>query len=459
MAEPPSGALSFLLTDIEGSVELWQRDEEAMSAALARHDALLRGLIEQHNGHVFKGAGDGLWAAFAQPGAALDAALAIQAALQSAAWGELGELRVRVVVHTGDAEYRDGDYFGPTLNRVQRLCEMADGGQILASETTIRLAGPNWSPAASVRSLGELRLRDLRQPLRAFEVAPHAVAGALVMPASDAPESDRGSPLPIAYHGAPRQAASPRLGGSYPGVGGGGLTPRTSAAPVARLRVYMLGGFRIEQEPASSRPGERPRRAGRQLLKCLFTRQLRRIPRDEAYELFWPNSDPDAASSTVRSAVLNLRRAYQPGVPIPSSFIVVEHNTIAIRRDADVWVDADAFERVIAEARRADRPDDLLEEADRLYAGDYLPDDVYDDWASQRRESLRQLWTGLQLELSRCREQRGDVDGAVSALQRLLDQDRCDERATRELMWLLARHGRRSDALRVYQQLVLALRK
>ena len=129
-----------------------------------------------------------------------------------------------------------------------------------------------------------------------------------------------------------------------------------------------------------------------------------------------------------------------------------------IRPDADVWVDADAFEQLLSEAAHADDPTELWEQADRLYAGEYLPVDLYVDWASQRREALLNRWTELQFNLSRSREQRGDVPGAVLALQRVLESDRCDERAARELMLLLARHGRRSEALRVYQRLVESLR-
>jgi DNA-binding SARP family transcriptional activator/Tfp pilus assembly protein PilF len=194
------------------------------------------------------------------------------------------------------------------------------------------------------------------------------------------------------------------------------------------------------------------------LLKCLLTRRTRRLPRDEAYELFWPRSDPEAAATTLRGTVFAIRRTLEPGGDARRSVIVLDHDTIGLRQDADVWLDADAFERLVAEARRSDTPADLLEQADRLYVGDYLPDDLYDDWATQRRESLRNLWTELQFELSRSREQRGDVAGAILALQRVFEADRCNERAARELMRCSARHGRRTDALRVYERLVDALR-
>src|SRR5215218_4054862 len=117
MSAPPSGTVTFLFTDIEGSTRRWDAQPEAMKDALARHDAIVREAIERHGGYVFKTVGDAFHAAFATPGAALRAAVEAQRALTEAGWGEL----VRMALHTGVADEREGDYFGPTLNRVARL--------------------------------------------------------------------------------------------------------------------------------------------------------------------------------------------------------------------------------------------------------------------------------------------------------------------------------------------------
>src|SRR2546421_660966 len=101
-----------------------------MSEALARHDQLLRELVVRHGGHVIKGTGDGLWAAFEQPRAALDSAIEIQDGMRATDWGGIGELRVRIVVHTGDADWRDGDVYDSTANRVARMLELVEGGRI-----------------------------------------------------------------------------------------------------------------------------------------------------------------------------------------------------------------------------------------------------------------------------------------------------------------------------------------
>src|SRR5438034_1364833 len=113
MTELSTGAVTFLFTDIEGSTRLWEQQPEAMRAALRRHDTLLRDAIEAHGGHVFKTIGDAFCAVFADPAAAVRAAIAGQRALHEA----LPEIRVRMAVHTGEAEAAGGDYFGPALNR------------------------------------------------------------------------------------------------------------------------------------------------------------------------------------------------------------------------------------------------------------------------------------------------------------------------------------------------------
>src|SRR4051812_7258015 len=113
MAELPSGTVTFLFTDIEGSTARWEQQPEAMRVALARHDALLRAAIEEHGGHFFKTMGDAFSAAFGRAPNAVAAAIDPQRRLQAEPWGDIGALRVRIAVHTGVAEERDGDYYGP----------------------------------------------------------------------------------------------------------------------------------------------------------------------------------------------------------------------------------------------------------------------------------------------------------------------------------------------------------
>ena len=139
VASPPTGTVTFLFTDIEGSTKLWERHPQAMQSALARHDEVLRDAIEERGGYVFKTVGDAFCASFPTAPEALEAALSAQRALLSEDWGIEGGLRVRMALHTGAAEERDGDYYGPPVNRVARLLSAGHGGQTLISLATQEL--------------------------------------------------------------------------------------------------------------------------------------------------------------------------------------------------------------------------------------------------------------------------------------------------------------------------------
>ena len=125
----PLGTVTFLFTDIEGSTQFWEKYPDAMQAALARHDVLLRNAIEANHGHVIKTTGDGMLAVFASAMDSIIAVVAAQRALQAEAWPAACPIRVRMALHTGEAEMRDGDYYGAALNRTARLMAVGAGGQ------------------------------------------------------------------------------------------------------------------------------------------------------------------------------------------------------------------------------------------------------------------------------------------------------------------------------------------
>src|SRR5215203_738497 len=172
MTDLPTGTVTFLFTDIEGSTGLWERYPEAMSEALSRHDEILRAVVEANNGSVVKTTGDGVHAAFWTATEALGAALEAQRALLREEWAEAGPLRVRMALHTGAArEERDGDYYGPSVNRAARLLSAAHGGQILLSLPTQELVRDHLGPDVEVRDLGERRLKDLSRAERIYQLA------------------------------------------------------------------------------------------------------------------------------------------------------------------------------------------------------------------------------------------------------------------------------------------------
>src|SRR5579862_8117364 len=161
----PTGTVTFLFTDIEGSTRLWESAPEATGAALARHDELVRASVEGHGGYLFATGGDGFAAAFARAGDAVGAAVALQAGLAAEDWPERAPIRVRIGLHTGEAEERGGDYFGPAVNRAARVMAVAHGGQVVCSAATAELLVD-----AELVDLGEHRLRDLDRAVRVFQV-------------------------------------------------------------------------------------------------------------------------------------------------------------------------------------------------------------------------------------------------------------------------------------------------
>jgi predicted ATPase/class 3 adenylate cyclase len=166
----PSGTITFAFTDIEGSTQRWERDQAAMRNAVRRHDALLRAAIDAHGGYVFKTIGDAFCASFWRPEDAVAAMLDAQRALASHDFSAIDGLRVRAAIHTGTADERDDDYFGPTVNRVARLLAIAAGGQVLLSGVTAELAGGVLPADAQLRDLGEHRLKDLARPENVFQL-------------------------------------------------------------------------------------------------------------------------------------------------------------------------------------------------------------------------------------------------------------------------------------------------
>jgi class 3 adenylate cyclase len=141
----PSGTVTFLFSDVQDSTRLWERDSSAMELALRRHDEILRASIGAHTGYVFSTAGDAFCAAFQEAASATSAAAAAQESLRQETWPAGTEIAVRMGLHTGTADERDGDYFGPTLNRAARLMSTAHGGQVVMTSVTAASLGHTHS--------------------------------------------------------------------------------------------------------------------------------------------------------------------------------------------------------------------------------------------------------------------------------------------------------------------------
>ncbi len=168
---PPTGTVTLLFTDIEGSTRLWEERPDAMRVALARHDQLMREAIERHGGFVFKTIGDAFCAAFADPAEGVAAAMGAQASLFAEEWEGVPGIRVRMALHLGDPVCRDNDYFGPTVNRVARILSVGHGGQTILSAAVKELINGRLPLGVTIVEHGSHRLKDL--------VAPEALFGLL----------------------------------------------------------------------------------------------------------------------------------------------------------------------------------------------------------------------------------------------------------------------------------------
>jgi predicted ATPase/class 3 adenylate cyclase len=178
----PTGTVTFLFTDIEGSTALWEQYPDAMQVALARHDALLRDAIKSAGGRIVKTTGDGVFAVFGAAANALAACLAAQRALQAPKSDASGpkpaasdtqppvRLRVRMGLHTGAAELRDGDYFGASLNRAARIMSAAHGEQVLLSGATAEMSRAQLPEGVTLREMGVHHLKGLPSPERLLQV-------------------------------------------------------------------------------------------------------------------------------------------------------------------------------------------------------------------------------------------------------------------------------------------------
>jgi len=279
----PSGAVTLVFTDVEDSTRLWEADREAMAEASARHNRIIREQIEGAGGQVFKTVGEAFRVVFADPSAALTAAVAAQRAVSTEPWPPGSPVRVRVALHSGVCVERDGDYLGPVVNRAARLLAAGHGGQVLVSGAAYGLVADRLPRGIGLRDLGEHRLKDLGRTERVFQVTGPGLA-------------DGFGPLrslddPALRHNLPSQATS--------FVG--------RAAELAELRELVAGGSRLVTITGPGGIG-----------KSRLAVQVAAEALDGTGDGVWlvelaPVADPELVARTV-AAVLGVRE--QPGRPM-----------------------------------------------------------------------------------------------------------------------------------------------
>lgn len=240
------------------------------------------------------------------------------------------------------------------------------------------------------------------------------------------------------------------------------------------LRIYLLGQFQIEHRQEDSwqvvnSHGGQYRRT-RALLGCLLSSPGRRLHREQVLKLLWPDLERSVAANRLNGAVHELRLLLEPerSRPAESSLLRLEHTMLELADSSLIWVDSEAFEQLLREAEKIEKSDAsdkyarierLLEEAVALYKGSYLLEELYAEWAMPRREELQKCWIELHLKLAQLRMRRGALLLAIEEFDRVRATDPLNEHALRYLMMLLTRLHRRGEALQLYQQYLVMLKR
>lgn len=238
--------------------------------------------------------------------------------------------------------------------------------------------------------------------------------------------------------------------------------PEIKVHPGYQLRVQALGTFRVWRGMAEVDAREWKRDKARQLFQLLLTQRRRPMQREEITEQLWPSLSPEAAARDFKVALNALNKTLEPDrhPDAPFAFVVRDGVSYSIRPEADLWLDADTFEREADLGLRAADPDFAmhhLRAALSLYTGNFLTDALYEDWASEERERLLALYLRAADKLAALLIERGEYNEGLSICESILTHDSCWERAYRIMMAAQALQGNRPQALRVYQRCATAL--
>ncbi len=426
MSERPTGNVTFLFTDVEGSTRLWDAFPGQMSGALARHDEILRQAIGDRRGVVFSTAGDSFAAAFHSPLDAAWAAVAAQLALAAEDWGG-PTIRVRMGIHSGSAEERDGDYFGPVLNRTARIMSAGHGGQVLVSEVAAAIDSP--APLA-FDDLGTHRLKDLSEPQHLFQV--HHPDLEKVTGALRAPDTPTGNRPPSR-------------------LGRGGLAPSAGEeGGTAGVQFLALGPLEVRTEHGDAVLGGPKQRA---VLGFLLVRGNDVVSAEVMADAIWPDAPTQRALAILQVYVAKLRK----GLGVPGVIETVRPGYRVQVTPANF--DAMAFEagvelsrNMLAQGRYAEAIGGFGEALAR-WRGRYLADLAGYDFVEVESGRLDHIKGLAEVDLLESHLGAGHLDFVIPEARRLISSRSLDERLHAIQMKALYRAGSQAEALAVFQRL------
>ncbi len=226
---------------------------------------------------------------------------------------------------------------------------------------------------------------------------------------------------------------------------------------LAMLAIYLLGEFRLERDGTPIPATAWTRRKTKALLKILALYPNHQLHKEQAMDLLWPNLDLTSARDNLYRNLSFLRQIIEPDLQRPADSHYITLNAEVLKL-VDAWLDIDAFDHLLNQARQASDPVPLLEEALDLYRGDLLPEDAYEEWAISRREALRRAASEAFYRTASVYTNKADYEKGIATLQRLIAHDPIDEKAHRELMLAYSLAGRRTNALRQYEKCARLIR-
>jgi DNA-binding SARP family transcriptional activator/class 3 adenylate cyclase len=421
MAELPSGTVTFLFTDIEGSTQLVKRLRGGYAELLADHQRILRGSFEEAGGHEIDTQGDSFFVAFRRAGDAVAAAVAGQRGLAAHEWPKGVELKVRMGLHTGEPSVGGERYVGLAVHRAARVGAAAHGGQVLVSAVTRGLVEEDLPDGVSLRDLGEHGLKGLDRPERLFQVV---IAG--LQAEFPAPNTVRATALPVTGREVELgKAAEAALG-----------EPR-------RLEFEILGPLEVS---ADGRPLPLRGQKQRAVLALLLLDAGRVVSTDRLIDALWGEQPPRTAATSLQNFVSQLRKL------IGSDVLVTKPPGYILRIEPE-QLDLGRFRRLVEESRGAEpaKRASLLREALDLWHGPPLAEFRFEAFAQNEIARLEELRLVALEERIDADLEAGRHTDVVGELESLVEEHPVRERLREQLMLALYRSGRQAEALELYQ--------